>query len=69
MARLATHAETPNGILDGARMEVHGDLLPALGKYKARYHVSFLTGLLAGCGSTVEERYVIFDTAPRAQGE
>jgi hypothetical protein len=34
-------------------MDVHGELLPPNGRHAARYHVTFTSGLLCGCSSTV----------------
>jgi hypothetical protein len=66
--RKARFKPTPNGLLDGSTMVIHGDLIPeGPGDLKARYHVSFTSGLLGGCGSVVDADDIeLIDDAPEA---
>lgn len=52
--RYASMKPTRNGLLDGSRMEVRGELIPQNAKYGPRYDVLFLSGMLAGCASVVD---------------
>jgi hypothetical protein len=60
VTRKARYKTGRDSLFEGTTMDVHGDMLPANGRYAERYHVTFTSGLLCGCCSTVSPDEIEF---------